>query len=423
MQEGGYQKLLKDMQENKLAAGLYTGSISSLGTNLLPLFEKLQEASTLRASLLIDYTDEHPSVIKVNKQIESLKANLKATVESSLRSIQQRKTILDEITQKNNDVLKEIPEKENKLTHLENDFLIKQKNYEYLLQKRAEIAIAESSTVSIARVIDGAIVSEFPIAPIQNMNIVLGVILGLIFGIMQAFIQDYMGNTVNTTSDLTKHSHLPLLAVLPRFSDRKTLFDDVLRVFLTKLEFDTQKPKVINITSSVEGEGKTNMTLGLASVIGESGKKVIVLDLDMHTSKINKLLNLNNNSGISTLLSGESVLENLIQHTEFYDVISTGPIHTNPYKLLISDVLKTSLHDLREKYDYIIIQSPSVGFVASALILMRLSDISLIIFKAFKSKKDFVNYVSRFAKENQIETLGMVLNGIEFNQIRPWISK
>jgi capsular exopolysaccharide synthesis family protein len=420
MQEGVYQKLLKDMQENKSVAGLNTGSISTFGTPLLPLFEKLQEANTLRASLLIDYTDQHPSVIKVNKQIESLKTNLKATIESSLRGIQQRKIVLNEIVQKNNGVLQEIPEEENQLSHLNNDFLLNQKNYEYLLQKRAEIAIAESSTISIVRVIDEALVREFPIKPVPILNIFLGIILGFTFGMIQAFIRNYFANTVHTASDIEKHTHLPLLSVLPLFAERKTLFNDALRVLLTKLEFHTLKPKVINITSSIEGEGKTTMTLELANVIGQSGKKAIILDLDMRSPKIHKRLNLNNNSGMSTFLSGESVLENVIHHTEFYDVISAGPIHAYPYKLLMSDTLKIALQDLRDKYDYIILQSPPVGLVADALVLMRLSDVSMIVFKALYSKKDFVHYISRFAKEHQIETLGIVLNSIELDKIRPW---
>jgi capsular exopolysaccharide synthesis family protein len=413
MQEGVYQKLLKEMQENKSSTGLNTGSIITSGTPLLPLFEKLQEANTLRASLLVDYTEQHPSVIKVNKQIDTLKTNLKATIESSLRGIQQRKAILNEIVQKNNQVMQEIPEEENQLTRLTNNFLLDQKNYEYVLQKRAEIAIAESSTVSIVRVIDEALVGELPIKPIPILNLFLGMLLGFIFGIIQAIVRNYFSNTVYTVSDMEKLTSLPLFGILPTISENKTKYDDAMRVLLTKLEFNPLKPKVINMTSSKLGEGRTSTILSLATVMGQSGKKVIVLDLDLFTSSIHKRLNLNNERGISTLLAGKSTLEDVLKQTSFYDIIGAGPIHDNSYGLLMSDILKTLLHDLRGKYDYILLQSPSMDLIADTVLTMRLSDLNLIVFKAQYSKKSFLNNINSFVDEYQIENVGMILNSLK----------
>jgi capsular exopolysaccharide synthesis family protein len=412
MQEGVYQKLLSDMHDNKTSAGLNTGSIQSTGTPLLALFEKLQEANTLRASLLVDYTEQHPSVIKVNKQIETLKSNLKTMIETTLRGIAERKSILNEILQKNNTVMQELPEEENQLDHLSNNYLLDQKNYEYVVQKRAEIAIAESATVSIVRVLDKPLVGDQPIKPIPLANLLLGVILGLIFGVLQAFTRNFISNTIYTVADIEKHSNLPIMGALSDFSMNNMVFDDAVRVLFTKLMFLPQKPKVINVTSSIEEEGKTTTALALATVMGQSGKKVIVLDLDMRNPKIHQILNLSNEKGMTALLKDECSLKDTIHHTQMFDVICSGQINQNSFALIMSDKLETLLRELTQEYDTVLIRSSSINILAEALILIKISDYNLVIFKAGYSKIDYVSRLNYVVKECEAEKIGIILNNI-----------
>lgn len=412
MQEGVYQKLLSDMHNNKTSAGLNTGSIQSTGTPLLALFEKLQEANTLRASLLVDYTEQHPSVIKVNKQIETLKINLKTMIETTLRGIAERKIILNEILQKNNEVMQVLPQEENQLDHLSNNYLLDQKNYEYVVQKRAEIAIAESATVSIVRVLDEPMVGDQPIKPLVLANILLGMILGLIFGVLQAFVRNFISNTIYTVSDVEKHSDIPIVGALSDFSINNMVYDDAVRVLFTKLMFLPQKPKVINITSSIEEEGKTTTVLALAAVMGQSGKKVIVLDLDMRNPKIHQILNLDNEKGMTALMKNECSLKDTIHHTQMFDVICSGKINQNSFPLVMSAKLETLLRDLTQEYDTVLIRSASINMLAEALILMKISDFNLVIFKAGRSKIDYLSRLNYVVKECQADKIGIILNNI-----------
>lgn len=423
MQTAVYQKLLSDIKENKVLNGVDAGSVSIKDSPLMPLIEKLQEANTNRSSLLVDYTEQHPSVVKVNKQIESLKSNIQGTIESSLRGIERRKAILNEIMGKNNRLLQEVPKEEKQLARLTNNFLLNQKNYEYLLQKRAEIAIAESSAVSTVRLIDEALVGEFPIKPIPILNIFVGLVLGLIFGMAQAFFRNYLQNTIHTITDLTNKTHLPLYGVLPYFRERKSLYEDAWRVLLTKFEFTIPKPKIITITSSVQGEGRTTSAIEFAYIIGQSGKKVIVLDMDLKGSGINKKLNLGT-KGMSALLRGEACFEEVVHYVgPNTDVVVSGEAPLNSYELVISNRFEALLQQLGSEYDYIIIESPPAGLVADALVLMRRSDISLIVFKANYSKKDFIHNTNRFVEEHRLDNVGIILNGLELTKIRPWMKK
>ncbi|MCI4407316.1 MAG: polysaccharide biosynthesis tyrosine autokinase [Sulfuricurvum sp.] len=424
MQQSVLKNLLSYLQNNKEIEGIDVGSATASSSPILSLIEKIQAANSLYASLLADYTDKHPSVIKVAQQIVSLKASLRGTIESSLRGIEQRKATLNDIISKNRMSLEGLPEQEKQLSQLTRSFMVNEKVYEYLLQKRVETAIVESSTVSGVRVIDNAVVDDQPIKPKRALIVLIGLILGLIIGVMQAFLRNYLANTIQSISDIEKHTNLPIYAVLPYFTGRKSLYEDALRVLLTKLEFQTSKPKIITITSSVQGEGRTTTAIEFARVISSSGKKVIVLDLDMRGSKMHEKLNLSNALGMSTLLSKKSTLEGVIQPIDSnLDIIAAGPAYSNTYALIISDRLAAVLEELKTQYDYIILESPPAGVVADALVLMRKSDLNLIVFKAKYSKKDFIKNINRFVEEHQLENVGIVLNALDLKNIRPWINK
>ncbi|MDP3558910.1 MAG: polysaccharide biosynthesis tyrosine autokinase, partial [Legionellaceae bacterium] len=425
MQEGVYTDLLRYIQSNSLVTGIDTGSISLLGSPLLPLIEKLQEAGTLRSTLMVDYTNEHPSVIKVNQQINALRANLRASIESNLRGIHQRKMTLNTIIQKNNQLLMEIPENEKQLSKLMNGFMVNQKVYEYLLQKRAEITILGSSTVSGDWIVDNAFVEETPVKPQRALIVLIGIILGLMIGITQALVRNALSGAIQTISDIEKRTALPIFAVLPYFQNKKSLYQDALRVLLTKLVYSAElkKPKILTLTSSVLGEGRATTGIELARIMAQSGKKVIIIDMDMRHPSIHQKINIKNDKGISTFLSGQCELTEVLYHTDQtnMNIICSGLATASSYDLIMSDNFKILLEYLREAYDYIILIAPPAGLVADALVLMRLSDLNLILFKAKYSKKDFVNTIDRFVKEHHLDNVGIILNSLDLKKIRRWL--
>ncbi|MFH0709997.1 MAG: polysaccharide biosynthesis tyrosine autokinase [Pseudomonadota bacterium] len=425
MQEGVYTDLLRYVQSNSSVTGIDTGSISLLGSPLLPLIEKLQEAGTLRSTLMVDYTNEHPSVIKVNQQINALRANLRASIESNLRGIHQRKMTLNTIIQKNNQLLMEIPENEKQLSKLMNGLMVNQKVYEYLLQKRAETTILESSTVSGDWIVDRAFVEKTPVKPQPALIILIGIILGLMIGITQALARNALSGTIETISDIEKRTALPVFAILPYFQNKKSLYQDALRVLLTKLVYsdELKKPKILTLTSSVLGEGRATTGIELGRVMAQSGKKVIIVDMDMRHPSIHQKLQIKNDKGISTFLSGRCELTEVVYFTDQINmnVICSGSAVDSPYDLIMSDHFKVLLEYLKETYDYIILVAPPAGLVADALVLMRLSDLNLILFKAKYSKKDFVTAIDRFVKEHQLDNVGIILNSLELKKIRRWL--
>lgn len=421
MQQSMLESMLAFIKNNKEIRGI---DLSGASEPVISLIQKIQELNTLHSSLLVDYTPKHPSVMKVNDQLASLKSDLQGTLESSLRGLKQRKSSLQEIINKHTASFEKLPEEERQLTQLNRSFMVNEEIYKFLLQKRAETAIIESSTVSGMRIIDDALINGPAVQPNRVLIVMMGLIIGLILGILQAFIRYFLANTIQTINDLESHATLPLYSVLPLFKEKKSLYEDALRVLVTRLEFAETKPKVITITSSVKGEGRTTTALELAKVISQSGKKVVILDLDMRASRVNQKLAMANGAGMSTLLTGQNSFEEVLRKIDNnMDVVVAGPVPANPYELIISQRLKLLLEELKGLYDYIILESPPVGLVADALVLMRLSDLNLIVFKAAYSKKDFIKSTNRFVHEHQLHNVGLILNGLELKKIRPWLRK
>jgi capsular exopolysaccharide synthesis family protein len=423
MQQSVLKNLLNYLNNNKEVTGIDVGATDIATSPILSLIEKIQAANTLYASLVVQYTDKHPSVIQVKQQIASLKASLRGTLESSLRGIEQRKETLNHIIEINKQSLEGMPEEEQRLSELTRSFMVNNKVFEYLLEKRIETAIAKSSTISGVRIIDDALVDEKPTEPKRMLIVIVGLVLGFMLGIIQAVIRNMFANTIQNISDLEKRTNIPLYATLPFYGSKKSLYEDSLRVLLTKFEFMKTKPKVITITSSVQGEGKTTTALEFATIIGKSGKKAIVLDMDMRGSGINKKVKINS-QGISGYLSGVCTLTDIIHEISVNThVVVSGTTPENPYQLIMSEGFATLLKYLQTEYDYVILESPPAGLVADALALIRFSDLCLVIFKANYSKKDFIYNMNRFAQEHDLNNMGIILNGLELEKIRPWLRK
>ncbi len=383
------------------------------------IIRKIQDANERRIALLLKHTERHPSVINISKELISLRQSLKESIESSLRSTIRRLTTLNKIIKKQKSKLRSLPEQETQLASLTRDFMVNEKIYSYLLEKRAETAIMESSAISNTHMINNAFVPESPIKPKRTVIIISGFILGIILGIILAAVKHFLNNTIKTTNDIEHLTTIPIYGTLPLLNTKnRQIYDEFLRILWTNLAFfrSKNKSKLITFTSTIGGEGKTSTICELGRTIALSGKKVIILDLDMRKSTLHKKCDLPNNEGMSNLLSENCTLDTIIQETKYQNlhIIASGPIPPNPTELIMSGTIKPVIDTLLTKYDYVLLDSPPVGLVADAIMLMHISDISLFLLKANHSKKEFIENINRITNNSDINA-GIILNGIDFN--------
>jgi capsular exopolysaccharide synthesis family protein len=404
------------MQNNSDLSGLTIGTINFADKSLAKLVVNLQEMTDKKNLYLVDYTELHPEVIKLTRSISSTKRSIKKALSSSLRQLNQRNRDLNTMITKYTKSLNSLPSQEVELAGLSRPLKVNEKVYEYLLQKKAETAILKSSTIAGARILDLARQNAQPIKPKRKLIVIVGLILGLIVGIALAFFREFLITTIQNADEVEKITSLPMYGVIPLNKDKmtKNIYAEAFRNLRTNLQFlpGNEDNKVISITSSVSGEGKTTITAALSEVLARGDKKVLMLDLDLRKASLHKEFDVSNNIGISNYLTAQNTLNEVIKETNIYglSIITTGPLPPNPSELILSSMFTELLDTLKEQYDYIIIDTPPAGLVTDATIIMNYSDISFAVVRAKYTRKEFVRNIDRMAKEYSHNRIGIILN-------------
>lgn len=424
IQESAFQSLYEEFKR-----GNY-GAVSSLAKEypvLEALLSDFQKVKSEKITLLGSYTEAHPEVEKSLEKIEDIKMALESSIESINDALREKKRSLEDTLYTKETILLKLPEKERELADLTRTYEVNQKTYQFLLEKQAEMSINKASTVSSNRVLDRAIVEKKPIKP--NMGMVLGAsaLLGFIVAMLLALLRDFMDNKIKTRDDLAHITRIPFYGVIPHvkssekmfiLEDQQSVASEALRLIRTNLEFIStdKKGKVIVVSSTVPGEGKTTTATNLAGVFGMSDKKCIVISLDMRRPMLHRVFALTNKVGMSTVLSKNSELKDVIwehKKIENLDIITSGPIPPNPSELMQSGKLSDLIDELRETYDYIIIDAPPMGAITDAILLMKIADISLVVFRSEFSEKEFVKSLEDVVSSYKIDNVGLVLNDVK----------
>jgi len=226
---------------------------------------------------------------------------------------------------------------------------------------------------------------------------------------------------------------MPVLGVIGRSKDSKdgylvveskpkSVITEAFRSIRTNFEYLAPgvKNKMILITSYMAKEGKTFSTVNLAAILAKADKKVLIVELDLHHPQISTALGVSNHVGISSYLIDKATGKEIIKRTDNknLDYILAGSVPPNPSELIVSSKLKKLLLDLKSKYDYIIIDTPPIGIITDALIIMKMTDINLYVLRASYAKKEFVKIAHQIKENNNPKNMGFILNGVKNNFLK-----
>ncbi len=422
IQIGKLKDISKHLKIHNDIDGIDLNSLGQAGSIIRDTIMKIHESRLKRSGMFAYYGKEHPKIIHMNRQLDFMTKTLYETITNSLHTLNMSKISLKEKIEKSRIILKSFPKQEQELEQLSRNFMINEKIYSFLLQKRAEISIAESEIVSDVSIAERPMTPRGSIKPKPALVVLTGLMIGLMLGIMQAFVRSFFDNTIKTIEDIEKLTDIPIYGSTPLINKKKDNtkhYEESMRVIFNNLEFIHIKDKsqLITFTSVIASEGKTFTISRLANMIAAHGKSVIVLDLDMRKATLHKIYNLPNKVGMSTLLSNKNTLVECIQNTslENLKIITSGPRHPNPTNLIMSNKLETVIATLMKQYDYILLDSPPIGLVADAMKIMRMSDLTLFVIRSNISKKDFIKTAERFTKDAKINS-GIILNAIELKK-------
>lgn len=323
-----------------------------------------------------------------------------------------------------------VPTAERALQTINRDQGIKQDLYLYLLQKREEEALSLEAPISNTRIIDPPKVGRFPVSP-NKTSIYLGaLIFGLFIPFSFVFAKEQLNNKISGISDIEKFTNAPLLGQISHNADRKNLIvhknntsaiAELFRLMRFNLSYLTMDKtnKVLLVTSSNAGEGKTFFTINFAASLALSGKKVVALSFDLRAPKLLQRLSLKEGIGITDYIIDQKWTSKdlliKVPNYENLDVIGSGPIPADPGELMLYDRIGTLIDELKLNYDHIIIDSAPIGKVADAFAFVPNIDATVFILRQdFSFKKD-VKILNEIYSKQKLKNVMVVLNDTEAN--------
>ena len=392
--------------------------------NTLGLIQKLQEHRVTEEELMVEYTDEFPKLKTLRRQIATIRNQIEFNLKSLRKNIDYENESL--LKQKNSyeEEMKELPSKERELVNIKRNYEVKSKMYEYLLKKQAENKIIQLATFSNYQIIDDAYNSNTPINPKRLLIMCLNSVLGLLLGSLLALYRHSRNNYIQNKDALEGMTSLPVYGSIPYLKQAKytihvnqevkSPFSESYRTLRTNLQFLNQKKSstTILITSTVAGEGKSTTSANLATILEMAKYKTLLINFDLRKPTIHKFFDMPNDIGVSHFLNGEKTIDEIIVATEFanLDLILAGSIPLNPSELMLSKALPTLFKTLKERYEYIIIDTAPIGIVSDTKTLMNHTDLNLIIIREDYAKKDFIYTLEEIIEKHDFKNIGLILN-------------
>ena len=298
-----------------------------------------------------------------------------------------------------------------------------------------EMNMKKASTTPSFQVLQEPYASPVPIYPLPTIIYGIGAVAWIFLCFMYVFIAYISQNKVSTIKQLDKLSKAPLLGLIPVYNaspmelsrlvvneNPKSSISESFRSIRTNLDFmgiphetSGKQAKLISFTSTISGEGKTFVSINLAGVLAMSGKKVVIIDLDLRKPKIHHGFGASNLKGMSNLLVGSATIEEVKQKADAknistLDFITAGPIPPNPSELLMSGRFKNIIEQLKEEYDFILMDMPPIGLVTDGFIAMRMATVQIYVLRADYSKVDFVKGINRLMAEKKFDNIALVFN-------------
>ena len=405
-------------------------SPSTMGINdplLNQLARDLVTLAQTKATKLLTQTEQHPEIIKLNEQIVTTKRallenvnNIVENAQMSLNEIDRRIAVLEGESRR-------LPDKQQQLINYQRNFKFNEDTYKYLMQRRAEAQILKASYTPDNEILDIARAERTrKISPRTAMNNLIALIIGLLIPALYLFLRNYFNVTISDRKDVEKLTNYPIIGQVAQISDKNPLVvinspkspvAESFRSIRTNIEFLTQgkSKSVILVTGDMQSIGKTFNSINIASIYAFYGKKTVLLGFDLRKPKLFQEFGLNNNVGLSSFLSNKEGLDAIIQTAPMVpnlDLITSGPIPPNPAELIASEKCNELFAQLKERYDYIIIDTPPVGLVTDAFLLMRHTDVNLFIVRQGVTNKNIFGSIIKDLENRNIEA-SIVINGVE----------
>ncbi len=414
-----------------LTAGRLTNSM--MPKPYLPAFvnsriEEFQKITQEKNRLTLSYKDNTYAYQQKEQEVNSLKSSLFSQLTEIKKNWLNSMLELNQKRERLDNEFATMPDKSTQYSKNQRFYKLYEEFYLSMMQAKAEFEIAQAGSTPDFKILSSAVMPIKAVAPNRYMILGIGFVAGLVLNFFFIGIVYLANNKITGLHEIERNTKVPVLGVIPEMRNKsispfyivenpRSIVSEAIRTLRTNLDFFTasETKKVVVISSTVSGEGKSFLAMNLGGILAMSKKRVILLDLDMRKAKENGHTNSGHPSkGISTILIHRSTLQETITKTslEGFDFIPSGPHPPNPSELLLNGEFENLLNQLRQQYDYIVIDTPPVGLVTDGIMAMKRADLSIYVVRANYSKKDFLNSLERIVSINKLSNVALVLNAL-----------
>lgn len=412
---------------NYLKTNLEAGSVvapSSLGLSepmLMSLVQQINELNLKRSEL----SEKNFYYAKYTRDIENVKAAIHEVTKSMRAGLEIEKDNFYSRNAKVQSEINQLPKKEIEMVTIERKYKMDDNYYTFFLQKRAEAEILKSSNTPDNNVLDKARVMSMTNGGKKSKTTLMFLLFGVLIPALIVILKELMNNTVRTNKDIEKNSPFQTIGMVRHTQsydpllvskNPRSAFTEMFRVIRTRIEFIVQRKKniMIMVTSGESGDGKTYFGINLAGIYAMSSAKTLLVDMDIRKPSVNSRFNISLTDGVTNYLIGERSLDDVILHLPGidYDILPAGTVPPNAGELIRSEKLMEMFIELRNRYDFIIVDTSPIGVVADAYSIAQISDVNLFIVRSQKTNKSFFKKLSSQLKTDNIKNVFTIMNDV-----------
>lgn len=397
---------------------------------LLSYLDKYSELITQREMLGYSVKNDIPISEKLDLQIKKMRNQILFHANKNIEVAENDLLNVEKNIRKTNRDINKLPVSERRMINIERKFNINDELYTHLLKRRMEAAITQASNKADTKMLDHAraALAERK-TPDAAGNKKKGIIFGFIIPIIFIVIMEFFNNKIEDKSDIESKTSIPIFGTvgknkhksnLPVILHPKSPISESFRAIRTNLKYILKNKgnKIIVVTSSISGEGKSFISSNLASVIALSDKKTLIVGLDLRKPRLQEIFNINNKVGVSSYLVERAEYEDIISktNTENLFVAMPGIVPPNPSELIDSDRMRLFFEKANKEFDYIIIDTPPIAVVTDAMLLTDIADAYLYVMRQDYSSKNVIKLIEDAKKDNNINNLGIILNDIQIKR-------
>ncbi|WP_321020346.1 polysaccharide biosynthesis tyrosine autokinase [Bacteroides sp.] len=400
--------------------------------SLTTQIDRYNELIIERKRLLRTSTESNPMIVNLDTSIRAMKANVQAAINGTLQGLLIVKADLDREASRFSRRISDAPGQERQYVSIARQQEIKAGLYLMLLQKREENAITLAATANNAKIIDEPVAENGPVSPKPKKIYMIALVLGVGLPVGIIFLVSLTKFKIEGRADVEKLTRVPIVGDIPVadekqgsiavFENQNTLMSETFRNVRTNLQFMlSHGQKVILVTSTVSGEGKSFVSSNLAISLSLLGKKVVIVGLDIRKPGLNKVFNIpRKERGITQYLSdSEKDLMEIIQPSDLSKnlyILPGGTVPPNPTELLARDGLEKAIEILKTNFDYVILDTAPIGMVTDTLLIGRVADLSVYVCRADYTRKAEYTLINELSNNKKLPNLCTVINGLDLQK-------